>query len=100
MVNPTLPHAAFGTASGKRAKHGCPRPAPCGAALEEQMTCREAARAYRQIAKELHRLQLDACAHISRRDNNQVFEIQFFFEAVADRIATRYPDADYPRLLK
>lgn len=33
--------------------------------------------------------------HISRKDNNQIFDIGFFLQEVAERIKTHYPSSDY-----
>lgn len=43
-----------------------------------------------KIAKKLHELQVGACRHISREDNNKLFEISFFVEKVAERIENEY----------
>lgn len=59
------------------------------------MTKRKAVRVLRRIAKKLHGIQVPAAPHISRKDNNQVFEIAFYLEAVAKRIEEGYPDTNY-----
>lgn len=33
--------------------------------------------------------------HISRRDNNEVFEMSFRLREIAERIKNHYPDTDY-----
>lgn len=53
-------------------------------------TKNQAVRAYMKIAKKLHELQVGACRHISREDNNKLFEISFFVEKVAERIENEY----------
>lgn len=60
------------------------------------MTREEAAAAYDRIADELYRLNNDASAHISRRDNNWQFEIRYAMRHIANRIRTEYKDCgDY-----
>jgi len=67
--------------------------------MESPVRRREAAQAYKRIARELGRLQTAAAEHISRRDNNQIFEIEHWLMDVAERIAKGYPETDYRRLL-
>lgn len=33
--------------------------------------------------------------HISRKDNNELFEVSFFLKECAERIKTKYPSSDY-----
>ena len=64
------------------------------------MKKKEVVKAYRKIAKKLDKLQVDACLHISRKDNNQIFEISYFLQDVAKRIEDEYSQSEYPRLIK
>jgi hypothetical protein len=59
------------------------------------MTKKQAAAAYLKISKELERLQDAASAHISRADNNWVFERIYSFRNIAQRISLEYDVADY-----
>lgn len=59
------------------------------------MTKREAVKAYKKIARKLERLHSDAADHISRLDNNRVFEISFYLRQVAKRINEKYEDTNY-----
>lgn len=60
------------------------------------MTRKEAVKAFEKISKKLSRLHSSAANHISRRDNNWVFEQIYKFQHVADRIRTKYENAgDY-----
>lgn len=54
------------------------------------MTRKEAADAYMKISKELERLHGAASAHISRRDNNWVFERIYSFRYISQRIKLKY----------
>jgi hypothetical protein len=61
---------------------------------------RRAAARLKRVARELKRFQTQECQSVSRQDNNQIFEIDFFLRHVADRIKAGYDDTDYPRLIK
>lgn len=61
------------------------------------MTKREAARAYRKIAKELERLHGAAANHISRMDNNWQFEAMWSCKHIAERIEDGYNHFKYER---
>lgn len=52
-------------------------------------------RRYRRIAKELRQLQVIGANHISRSDNNAVFEFEHALKRIAERIAEKYSDTDY-----
>lgn len=56
-------------------------------------TKKQAVTAYMEIALKLHDLQVGACRHISRADNNRLFEMAFFIANVADRIEKEYKEA-------
>lgn len=64
------------------------------------MTKEEAAAEYRAISEKLDGLQVAASKHISRKDNNAMFELMYYFKDVAKRIETEYanhlgPGTDY-----
>lgn len=59
------------------------------------MTKTEAAKEYRKIARKLLRLHSSAANHISRKDNNAVFDLSFYLSDVAKRILDGYSDLDY-----
>lgn len=59
------------------------------------MTKEEAVKAYKEIAEKLQDLHSSASEHISRRDNNRVFDIYCFLDQVADRIENEYDDLEY-----
>lgn len=61
------------------------------------MTKREAARAFRKISKELEHLHSAASNHISRLDNNWVFERIYSFRYIAERIEDGYNTLDYEK---
>lgn len=69
-------------------------------AIEKHSEQRNAVAAYKRIARELLRLQVDACRHISRRDNNDLFEVAFFVKDVASRMKTGYKSTDYHGLFR
>lgn len=56
------------------------------------MTKKEAVAAYRIIAKKLRKLHTETAPHISRSDNNKVFEMGWHFDAIADRIDAEYEE--------
>ena len=55
----------------------------------------EAAAEYDRIADELGHLHSSASNHISRRDNNWQFELQYSLRHVAKRIRQEYAGGDY-----
>jgi hypothetical protein len=59
------------------------------------MTKAQAAKAYEAVAAELDRLQGAASSHISRVDNNWVFERVYSFRYIAERIRREYEVGDY-----
>jgi len=59
------------------------------------MKKKKAIKVYKKLAKKLYKLHTDASAHISRKDNNRVFEISIFFRSVARRIKEEYYDTNY-----
>jgi hypothetical protein len=59
------------------------------------MTRKQAAKAYERVADELERLQGAASNHISRRDNNWVFERVYSFRYIAERIRRKYDVGEY-----
>lgn len=58
----------------------------------DRLTRQQAVEAYKRIAKELQWLQVGASNHISRRDNNWVFEQPYSFRYIAERIRRKYND--------
>jgi len=52
----------------------------------------EMVRAFRRAADDLERLHVEGAEHISRRDNNWVFEARFRLREIADRIDRSYGD--------
>lgn len=62
---------------------------------DKRLTKKEAADAYARIAKELQFLQSAAAEHISRSDNNWVFEKRYSFEYVSERIRCAYEVGEY-----
>ena len=61
----------------------------------KEMTRKQAAKAYDRIADELDRLMGAASNHISRRDNNWVFERVYSFRHIAERIRLKYDVGEY-----
>lgn len=59
------------------------------------MTKTQAAKAYEAVAAELDRLQSAASNHISRTDNNWVFERVYSFRYIAERIRREYEVGEY-----
>lgn len=60
--------------------------------MNEPMTKREVVKAYRKMAKRMLHLHNAAANHISRRDNNVVFEMGWKCRAIADRIEREYEE--------
>lgn len=59
------------------------------------MKRKKVVRRYKKIAKELETLQVEGSNHISRVDNNAVFEFACALRRIASRIKKRYPVTTY-----
>jgi hypothetical protein len=51
---------------------------------------KQAVKFYRKVAKLLHHIGVPACHHISRSDNNKVFEMAFALDRIAENIEKEY----------
>lgn len=56
------------------------------------MTKSETVKAFKKIAKKLEKMQVAASAHVSRKDNRELFEMRWFFKNLAKRVENEYED--------
>lgn len=63
--------------------------------LKKKYNKKQAVRFYKKVAKLLHHINVPASEHISRSDNNQVFEMAFALERIAENIKKEYNDPTF-----
>jgi len=58
--------------------------------VQKKYNKKQAVKFYRKVAKLLHHIGVPASEHISRSDNNKVFEMAFSLDRIAENIEKEY----------